>query len=362
MEPALKQRLIGAMVLVALAVIFLPMLIKGPAPESGASDVPLTLPDAPKGETETRELPLVTPGDAPQGGVVGLDGAAPAGDGQTLPTVDTAAQNQGMHPAATAGGNYAVSFGSYASAGDADKVIAALRAARLPGYQETALGAGGRTVHRVRIGPFATQADAEAARLGSTKVRNDINAKVVVLDADAAEPAASTAAAAAAPAVSAPQPLAESAPAKPAPLPAETSKPAAKPVEPAKPVASKPAETKPAAKPAETKPVAATKPAEAKPAPAKPVEAAKPAPKPAASGTGFAVQLGAFGNLEEANKLRDRARAAGFSAFVEQVRTDKGTLNRVRLGPVVNRADADKLKAQVAGKLGVGDALVKPHP
>ncbi|MBX9402114.1 SPOR domain-containing protein [Lysobacter sp. BMK333-48F3] len=367
MEPALKQRLIGAMVLVALAVIFLPMLIKGPAPESGASDVPLTLPDAPKGETETRELPLVTPGDAPQGGVVGLDGAAPAGDGQTLPTVDTAAQSQGMHPAATAGGNYAVSFGSYASAGDADKVIAALRAARLPGYQETALGAGGRTVHRVRIGPFATQADAEAARLGSTKVRNDINAKVVVLDADAAEPAASTAAAAAAPAVSAPQPLAESAPAKPAPLPAETAKPAAKPVEPAKPVASKPAETKPAetkpaAKPAETKPVAATKPAEAKPAPAKPVEAAKPAPKPAAAGTGFAVQLGAFGNLEEANKLRDRARAAGFSAFVEQVRTDKGTLNRVRLGPVVNRADADKLKAQVAGKLGVGDALVKPHP
>lgn len=367
MEPALKQRLIGAMVLVALAVIFLPMLIKGPAPESGASDVPLTLPDAPKGETETRELPLVTPGDAPQGGVVGLDGAAPAGDGQTLPTVDTAAQNQGMHPAATAGGNYAVSFGSYASAGDADKVIAALRAARLPGYQETALGAGGRTVHRVRIGPFATQADAEAARLGSTKVRNDINAKVVVLDADAAEPAASTAAAAAAPAVSAPQPLAESAPAKPAPLPAETAKPA--PAKPAEKPAAKPAEAKPvaAAKPAETKPVAAAKPAETKPAPAqpvpaKPVEAARPAPKPAAAGTGFAVQLGAFGNLEEANKLRDRARAAGFSAFVEQVRTDKGTLNRVRLGPVVNRADADKLKAQVAGKLGVGDALVKPHP
>ncbi|MGO4774000.1 SPOR domain-containing protein, partial [Lysobacter sp. 2RAB21] len=41
---------------------------------------------------------------------------------------------------------------------------------------------------------------------------------------------------------------------------------------------------------------------------------------------------------------------------------DKGTLNRVRIGPVVNRADADKLKAQVAGKLGIGDALVKPHP
>lgn len=362
MEPALKQRLIGAMVLVALAVIFLPMLIKGPAPESGASDVPLTLPDAPAGETETRELPLVTPGDAPQGGVVGMEPAdvsQPASTGSdTLPTVDTAAGAKTMQPASTAGGDYAVSFGSYASASDADRVIAALHAARLPGYQETAAGAGGRTLYRVRIGPFATQADAEAARLGSSKVRKDVNAKVVVLNADAAEAAepavATTAPAASASSVSAPTPLAESKPLKPAPLPAEMPKP----------VAAKPVETKPVvpAKPVETKPVATTKPAETKPAAAKPVEAAKPAPKPAAAGTGFAVQLGAFGNVEEANKLRDRARAAGFSAFVEQVRTDKGTLNRVRLGPVVNRADADKLKAQVAGKLGVGDALVKPHP
>jgi len=364
MEPALKQRLIGAMVLVALAVIFLPMLIKGPAPASGASDVPLTLPDQPQGsgELETRELPLVTPGDAPQGGVVGMDHPAPAseqtpaGDGQTLPTVDTAAGNQGMLPAATAGGDYAVSFGSYASAGDADRVIAALQAARLPGYQETVASAAGRTVYRVRIGPFATQADAESARLSSAKVRNDIGAKVVVLNADAADPALSTPAAAASkPAVSAPQPLAESTPAKPAPLPPTPAKP-----EPPKPVAAKPAEVKP--KPAEPiKPE--TKPAAAKPTETKPAEPVKPAPaKPAAAATGFAVQLGAFGNAEEANKLRDRARAAGFSAFVEQVRTDKGTLNRVRIGPVVNRADADKLKAQVASKLGVGDALVKPHP
>ncbi|MGJ7904334.1 SPOR domain-containing protein [Lysobacter sp. 1R34A] len=370
MEPALKQRLIGAMVLVALAVIFLPMLIKGPAPESGASDVPLTLPDAPPGETETRELPLVTPGDAPQGGVVGMEPAnvaEPASTGSdTLPTVDTAAGAKAMQPASTAGGDYAVSFGSYASASDADRVIAALHAARLPGYQETAAGAGGRTLYRVRIGPFATQADAEAARLGSTKVRKDVNAKVVVLNADAADsadaPVATTAPAASAPSVSAPTPLGESKPLKPAALPAETPKPvAAKPAE-VKP--AKPAEAKPVvpAKPAETKPVATTKPAETKLPVAKPAEAAKPAAKPAAAGTGFAVQLGAFGNVEEANKLRDRARAAGFSAFVEQVRTDKGTLNRVRLGPVVDRADADKLKAQVAGKLGVGDALVKPHP
>ena len=59
MDTALKQRLIGAVVLVALAVIFLPMLIKGPAPDSGVSDVPLAVPAAPAGGFETRELPLV---------------------------------------------------------------------------------------------------------------------------------------------------------------------------------------------------------------------------------------------------------------------------------------------------------------
>ena len=86
-----------------------------------------------------------------------------------------------------------------------------------------------------------------------------------------------------------------------------------------------------------------------------------PTPKPAAANVGFAVQLGAFSNAEEATRLRDRARSAGFSAFVESVRTDKGTLSRVRVGPVASRADADRLKAQVAAKVGV-DGMVRPHP
>src|SRR3970040_3015048 len=105
MGPAQKQRLIGARVLVALAVIFLPRLIKGPPPESGASNVSLKLPDAPPGDYETRELPLVTPGNAPAGGALGMD--AQVGNEGVLPTVDTttggvataAAGNTGMMPA-----------------------------------------------------------------------------------------------------------------------------------------------------------------------------------------------------------------------------------------------------------------------
>lgn len=345
MEPALKQRLIGAAVLVALAVIFLPMLIKGPAPESGASDVPLTLPNAPQGQFETRELPLVGPGDAPKGGVVGMD--APA-DGERLPTVDTAAEKpaastDAMQPAAVAGGDYAVSFGSYATEADAQRVVKALQTAQLPGYQEATRN-GERTLHRVRIGPYASQAEAEAARLESAKVRGDVGAKVVTLDAEtnAAAPALA----------STPQPASVSAPVplNPAPTATSPSKPVALPAEPAKPATAS-TTTKP--KPVTPPVVAAAKPEQAP---------AKPAPtKPAASGVGFAVQLGAFGNAADATKLRDKARASGFSAFVEQVRTDKGLLNRVRIGPVVSRTEADQLKAQIAAKLGV-DGIVRPHP
>lgn len=342
MEPALKQRLVGAMVLVALAVIFLPMLIKGPAPESGASDVSLDLPDAPQGQYETRELPLVTPGEAPKGGVVGME---PTGNDGALPTVDTAANAPGSDakmPAPTAAGDYAVSFGSYASSADAARVVAALHASQLPGFQDTTSASGGRTLYRVRVGPYASRAEAEAARLRAAQVRDDVSAKVVTLDADAAKPdAASTA--------SVSQPIAAAAPSVSAPVALPESRPAV-----AKPLENKPAQSKPAAA---TKPVATSKPATAV-APTKPVAAPT---KPAASGVGFAVQLGAFSNAAEANKLRDRARAAGFSAFVEQVSTDKGALSRVRIGPVASRTDADQLKAQVSSKLGVS-GIVRPHP
>ncbi len=267
MEPALKQRVVGAIVLVALAVIFLPMLIKGPAPESGVSDVPLKLPDAPQGEfVETRELPLVTPGAAPASGVVGMD----ASDTQSGDVTDATVTNtpdapvsssDGMLPADTAGGDYAVSFGRYATVADANRVVAALRNSQLPGYQEAATE-NGRTLYRVRIGPYVTQADAEAARLRAAQVSDKVGAKVVVLNADAATPANASSA------PSTPQPLAPqtAAVSKPEPLP--ESKPTAK-----------PAETKPATKPAETKP--ATVATTTKPAPSPPNRPSLPPRAPA---------------------------------------------------------------------------------
>ncbi|MGV6493112.1 SPOR domain-containing protein [Stenotrophomonas rhizophila] len=341
MDTPLKQRLIGAIVLVALAVIFLPMLVKGPAPDSGVASVPISAPAAPSdGQFETRELPLV----APTGAATGLQGPSST---QPLQDAADAAPAAADSSPAVAAGNFAVSFGAYGSQADADAVIAYLKKSQLPGFSEPAT-INGRQAWRVRVGPYADRAEAEAARLQAVKVRNDVKAEVVTLDARADN------AVAAAPAAT-PTPAAASASSATAAAAGNTVQTESLPPEPV--AATKPAAPKPDPKPAAAAP---------KPEPAKPdtATAAKPvaAPAaPAASSVGFAVQLGAFGQAAEANALRDKVRAAGFSAFVEQVRTDKGTLNRVRVGPVANRAEAENLKAQVASKVGVA-GMVRPHP
>ncbi len=347
MDRALKQRLIGAAVLIAIAVIFLPMLVKGPAPVSGAADVSIEVPAEPNSGFETRELPLGVPGQVPAGGVAGM--ANDASSTTNAPT--TVAPST----PATAAGDYAVNFGHYGTAADAERMATALKQSQLAAYTE-ASKFNGRDAWRVRIGPFASRAEAEAARLRALHVSDKVNASVVALNADAAAPAgvstASTAAASSTVTTTPLPPAPVPKPATPAPtVAAEAPKPAvAKPVEPvAKPAA-------PATKPATPAP---------KPAPVVATSEPKPAPKPAApkptSNVGFAVQLGAFADAGAAKALRDKARAAGLSAFTETVNTDDGARTRVRIGPVADRADAEKLRAQAQSRLGVG-GMVRPHP
>lgn len=260
--------------------------------------------------------------------------AAPASASEAVPLGTAPATAAGtMLPASTAGGNYAVNFGAYATPADADAVIARLKQSSLPAFREPA-SINGKTAYRVRIGPYAERADAEAVRLQAAQVRSDVKAQVVTLDAPAAAPASTSV------------PLAAAAP------PAVTTQ--ALPPEPAKPTQAPSTAT--------PKPVAAApKPATTTPKSTEPVAKPVESPKPAASNVGFAVQLGAFSQAADANALRNKLRASGFSAFVEQVKTDKGTLSRVRVGPVASRADADKLKAQVAAKVGI-NGMVRPHP
>jgi len=388
MDPALKHRLIGAAVLSALAIIFLPMLIVGRDKNNVAADVPLAVPGAPGGDFQTKELPLVAPASGvPDGGVVGMDASHPAApvaaspavdaNGQPLPagvspmssssmaaaapamtpsTLPAANPNaaspaiattpasapppvsaapvstapapvaappvavapSGPIPAASAGGHYVVSLGTYSNAANAQSLVASLKGSQLPAYAESVTVAG-KAQTRVRIGPFAQRGDAEAARLKAQQVRTDMPASVTALDAAAEAPAVPKANAAPAPAN------------KPTPA---MAKPATAAV--AKPVVP-PAST--------TVPPAAV--------------AVKPvAPSPAAAGRGYAVQVSAFRSEDEALTLRDKLRAAGFTAFSEKIQADSGTLYRVRIGPEADRDAADKLRAELSTKMGLSGMVV----
>ena len=348
MDSALKQRLIGAAVLVALAMIFLPMLLKGPdTAEPDAARVPLEMPSAPDQEFETRELPLTAPAPVTaDGGVLGMtprpaasddpnavatvdqtgqpaarvefDPAAepaPAPDTATVQAVDAAtgvaptdatpapasapaatpapvaapvvAAPAAPLPASAAGGRYAVNVGSFSNLDNARALADRLRAAGLPLTSES-VDVAGKPAMRLRVGPYGDRTAAEAARLRVESAAG-VAATVVALDGSARAPVTTTAA---------------TRPAAPAPAPS-----------------------------------AAT-----------------------ASRVGFAVQLGALSSEADANALRDRARAAGFVAFHQRVDTDRGAVWRVRVGPEADRASADRLRESVVAKLGMKDAIVVSHP
>lgn len=301
----MRQRVIGAIVLVAIAVIFLPMLLQGPESDRGMSDVPLDLPQPPDRTFEVRELPLAlpapvepqtatgaepvdaqdsdppaTPADGePNTPIVAIDTDVPArpdalgpDEGRSADVDTVPAPAAEPIPAAAAGGDYVVQLGSYRDAGNARALDEALSADGLPAYLEQA-EANGQAVTRLRLGPFASRGDAEAAAIRVRQLRPDLPAQVVALaEAD--------------PASAAPRTLPE---------------------------------------------------------------------------TGFVVQLGAFGKTEDAQALRDRVRKAGFPAFSEGVDTENGRLYRVRVGPEVDKASAERLRARIKAELAL-DGLVVAFP
>ena len=98
---------------------------------------------------------------------------------------------------------------------------------------------------------------------------------------------------------------------------------------------------------------------EPEPAPAKP--AAQPPAAADASPTGmWAVQLGSFGNQQNAERLAADLRKQGFAAFLSELSTGSGELHRVRIGPQKDRESAEAMAERLA-KAGHKGQVV-PHP
>lgn len=322
MDSGLKKRLLGAVVLIALAVVFVPMLLPGGS-NSGPQSVGLKIPPEPSGELQTRIL-QVGPDAASAGSsatativdpdhVATLDlndraaqkatadtarlpvaatdapvASAPASGSSATPqaasNTASAPESTGTPPAvsaraeplpggagAAAGEIYTVNLGVYANHASADKLVAK---AKQNGF--TALATPetwqGKSVMRVRVGPFHSRAEAEAARL---KLK-DIERVSMTVESSTVNQAGD--------------------------------------------------------------------------APASAIAAAQPG--------AWAVQLAAFSDESSANKLRDRLRGQGFDGYVDSVKTSRGKLWRVRAGPFATRNVAETTRGQIADKLKISGNLV----
>ena len=153
-----------------------------------------------------------------------------------------------------------------------------------------------------------------------------------------------------APSVRKPTPPPEPKP-EPKPLPKPEPKPEPKPVPKPEP---KP-EPKPAPKPEPPKPPPPPPPSpsdEAARARALLEGRAPPPPAPAPAATAaqegrFIVQVGAFAEVEKAREARQKVERAGLKTYTQVVETKDGKRIRVRVGPLANRAEAEKAAARI---------------
>lgn len=218
MDTALKARLIGATVLVALAVLLIPELLSGRKPLDSATAQPegtrgtrtftIELGSPSGGPTMTRQAPEPSaaplPATAPEAAAkvtpkeVPVEAAtepvsetprsseprsAPAAQGQPaaqrVETVANAPPESPQAPVVPARGGWAVQVGAFGSAEAARKLVGQLQAASYTAYVSP-VSRGGKTLHRVRIGPSAERAGSEALVAGlkarglpATVVAND---------------------------------------------------------------------------------------------------------------------------------------------------------------------------------------------
>jgi DedD protein len=317
----LKTRLLGAFVLIALMVLFVPMFFSSTPPTAGGDQaVSLAIPPAPDRDLQTRTMSLNP--DAPAGSTSAApvipahtqsaasapsdrlatvdiasrrphdvemepEAATPrpaqapssATSTRTAPAAEPAEQPKPASATATADsagtaarGSYTLNLSAYSSAG-AQRLIQKVRTLGYPATGQP-ISQGGKALTLVTAGPFQTRTAAEAARL---KITQSIPGAPAHLESGASDQHGDVAAA--------------------------------------------------------------------------------PAAAPARAG-GFAVQVAAMGSQADANALRDKLRAAGFDGFTDSVNAGGRQLWRVRAGPQIQRADAERVREQIKAKLGLAGNVV----
>lgn len=349
----MKTRLLGAAVLIALAVLFVPMFISSNPPTTrGDETVSLAIPPAPDRDLQTKTMSL-TPGAAPATSAAPAPKpavptpaatATPVGSTDQLATVNigsnrpkdveidpTAGQKPEpttvTRPGSSAAQPVIPVQGKAATGATANTKPTTTPAipSQAPPALPPATAAHGS--YSLNLSAYASSASAQSLiqrvrGLGYPAAGRTINQGGKPLTMVTAGPFESRAAAEAARLK-----ITQTIPGAPARLEGSASTPTQ--------------DDAPAAKPAT--PAATT--------------AAAPASRPG----GWAVQVAAMGSQNDANALRDKLRANGFDGYVDTVNANGKQLWRVRAGPQTQRADAVRIRDQIKSKLGVdGNVVTAP--
>lgn len=350
----MKTRLLGAAVLIALAVLIVPMFISSnPPAASGDESVSLAIPPAPDRDLQTKTMSLA-PGAAPASTAAPAPkpavptpaaSAAPVGSSDQLATVNigsnrpkdvetdpTAGQkpepttvtrpgSSAAQPVIPAQGKAAVSGSATTTAGKA--ATPAIPAQAEPATPPATAAHGS---YSINLSAYASSASAQSLitrvrGLGYPAAGRSISQGGKQLTLVTAGPFESRAAAEAARLK-----ITQTIPGAPARLESGASTPTQ--------------DDAPVARPAAT--------------------ANSTASAPARAG-GWAVQVAAVGSQADANALRDKLRANGFDGYVDSVNANGKQLWRVRAGPQTQRADALRIRDQIKSKLGVdGNVVTAP--
>lgn len=76
----------------------------------------------------------------------------------------------------------------------------------------------------------------------------------------------------------------------------------------------------------------------------------------------WVVQVASLGSAESARNLRDRLQDEGHRAYVREASTSSGTVSRVYIGPKIERAQAEEIKAAVDEALKVESLVLRFEP
>ncbi len=182
MERALKERIIGAAILVLFVVLVVPIFLDGPPSENEVISERVLLPGQDAQSTQTvvleRNRTEPVPPASDSGGAVPQPAEPEPAERDTnqeptpsasekppektaTPVVATAEPEPDAGPAASATGMWAVQLGSFSNKENAEKLAADLRKQGYAAFLSQLATDSGR-LHRVRIGPQKDREGAEA--------------------------------------------------------------------------------------------------------------------------------------------------------------------------------------------------------